>query len=228
MQIVFQNPFAALNPRMTVARLVDEPLRLAQPDLTAAGRAEAVSALLASVGLADRFLGRRPHELSGGQCQRVAIARALAMDPVLLVLDEPTSALDVSVQAQVLNLLADLRQRRGLAYLLISHDLGVVRRLADRIGVMRAGRLVEEGLAAAGAARARGGLHPGTDRCRARPGAGRPGGRRGGGRRGGERCCGGSCSGWRRPCRPAGQTSARNRRGGRTRIRTQRTEQHRE
>ncbi|WP_457033920.1 ATP-binding cassette domain-containing protein [Kitasatospora sp. P5_F3] len=144
-QIVFQNPFAALNPRMTVARLVDEPLRLAQPDLTAAGRAEAVSALLASVGLADRFLGRRPHELSGGQCQRVAIARALAMDPVLLVLDEPTSALDVSVQAQVLNLLADLRQHRGLAYLLISHDLGVVRRLADRIGVMRAGRLVEEG-----------------------------------------------------------------------------------
>ena len=144
-QIVFQNPFAALNPRMTVARLVDEPLRLAQPDLTAAGRAEAVSALLASVGLADRFLGRRPHELSGGQCQRVAIARALAMDPVLLVLDEPTSALDVSVQAQVLNLLADLRQRRGLAYLLISHDLGVVRHLADRIGVMHAGRLVEEG-----------------------------------------------------------------------------------
>ncbi|WP_051732898.1 ATP-binding cassette domain-containing protein [Kitasatospora phosalacinea] len=144
-QIVFQNPFAALDPRMTVARLVDEPLRLAQPDLTAAGRAEAVSALLASVGLADRFLGRRPHELSGGQCQRVAIARALAMDPVLLVLDEPTSALDVSVQAQVLNLLADLRQRQGLAYLLISHDLGVVRRLADRIGVMHAGRLVEEG-----------------------------------------------------------------------------------
>ncbi|MFI9331231.1 ATP-binding cassette domain-containing protein [Kitasatospora sp. NPDC052868] len=144
-QIVFQNPFAALNPRMTVARLVDEPLRLAQPGLTAADRAEAVSALLASVGLADRFLARRPHELSGGQCQRVAIARALAMDPVLLVLDEPTSALDVSVQAQVLNLLADLRQRRGLAYLLISHDLGVVRHLADRIGVMNAGQLVEEG-----------------------------------------------------------------------------------
>jgi len=146
-QIVFQNPYAALNPRMTVARLVGEPLRLAGHRR---GHLKAPALeLLDAVGLAAIHLNRYPHELSGGQCQRVAIARALALEPALLVLDEPTSALDVSVQAQILNLLAELRRERELAYLLISHDLAVVRHLADRIGVMRAGRLVEEGAAAA-------------------------------------------------------------------------------
>jgi ABC-type glutathione transport system ATPase component len=147
-QIVFQNPYAALNPRMTAARLVDEPLRVARPELSHAGRRDHIEELLHAVGLGRQHLGRYPHELSGGQCQRVAIARALAVAPALLVLDEPTSALDVSVQAQILNLLAELRRDRGLAYLLISHDLAVVRHLADRIGVMRSGRLLEEGPAA--------------------------------------------------------------------------------
>jgi ABC-type glutathione transport system ATPase component len=141
-QIVFQNPYTALNPRMTVARQLDEPLRLVAG---AGSRAERAVRLLSDVGLSIAHLPRYPHELSGGQCQRVAIARALAVRPELLVLDEPTSALDVSVQAQILNLLADVRRRHGVAYLLISHDLAVVRHLADRIGVMRGGRLVEQG-----------------------------------------------------------------------------------
>ncbi len=141
-QIVFQNPYTALNPRMTVARQIDEPLRLVPG---AGSRAERAVRLLEDVGLSAAHLPRYPHELSGGQCQRVAIARALAVRPELLVLDEPTSALDVSVQAQILNLLADVRRRHGVAYLLISHDLAVVRHLADRIGVMYRGRLVEQG-----------------------------------------------------------------------------------
>jgi ABC-type glutathione transport system ATPase component len=141
-QIVFQNPYTALNPRMTVARQIDEPLRLVPG---AGSRADRAVRLLEDVGLSTAHLPRYPHELSGGQCQRVAIARALAVRPELLVLDEPTSALDVSVQAQILNLLADVRRRHGVAYLLISHDLAVVRHLADRIGVMYGGRLVEQG-----------------------------------------------------------------------------------
>jgi peptide/nickel transport system ATP-binding protein len=142
MAIVFQNPYAALNPRMTVARLVGEPARLA--GVRGAGLRARVLDLLIQVGLAEEHLDRFPHELSGGQCQRVAIARALAVEPRLLVLDEPTSALDVSVQAQILDLLARLRYEHSLTYLLISHDLSVVRRLADRIGVMYRGRMVEE------------------------------------------------------------------------------------
>ncbi|TMR19301.1 ABC transporter ATP-binding protein [Nonomuraea turkmeniaca] len=144
-QIVFQNPYAALNPRMTAGRLVDEPLRLAHPDAGRDDRRRRAEELFDAVGLTGTHRSRYPHELSGGQCQRVAIARALAVGPRLLVLDEPTSALDVSVQAQILNLLDRLRRTRGLSYLLISHDLAVVRHLADRVGVMRAGRLVEQG-----------------------------------------------------------------------------------
>lgn len=143
MAVVFQNPYAALNPRMTVARLVAEPARLAGRR-TVADRRARVLELLTQVGLGREHLDRFPHELSGGQCQRVAIARALAIEPRLLLLDEPTSALDVSVQAQILDLLARLHREHTLTYLLISHDLSVVRRLADRIGVLYRGRLVEE------------------------------------------------------------------------------------
>ena len=144
MQIVFQNPVGSLDPRMRVVDLVAEPIRAhLRP---ARGTIEpTVLALLDQVGLGRVHLERRPHELSGGQCQRVAIARALALRPQLLVLDEPTSALDVSVQAQILNLLMELRRDQGLTFLLISHDLGVVRHLSDRIGVMYLGRLVEQG-----------------------------------------------------------------------------------
>jgi ABC-type glutathione transport system ATPase component len=138
-QIVFQYPYAALNPRMTVRQLIAEPLREADRPVTD------VTAELARVGLPETVLTRYPHQLSGGQCQRVAIARALAVGPSLLVLDEPTSALDVSVQAQILNLLLDLREHSDLAFLLINHDLGVVRHIADRVSVMLHGELVETG-----------------------------------------------------------------------------------
>ena len=146
MQVVFQDPQGSLDPRMSVLELVAEPIRThLRP---AHGSLEAtVLELLEGVGLARRHIGRRPHELSGGQCQRVAIARALALKPRLIVLDEPTSALDVSVQAQILNLLLELRARFGLTYLLISHDLGVVRHLSDRISVMYLGRIVERAAA---------------------------------------------------------------------------------
>lgn len=150
-QIVFQNPLTSLNPRMTVERLIAEPLRLSvgRVGLTGArgrraGLREAVVAELERLGLGAEHLPKYPHQLSGGQAQRVAIARALALRPRLLVLDEPTSALDVSVQAQILNLLQDLREQDGPAYLLVSHDLAVVRHLADRVGVLYRGRLVEE------------------------------------------------------------------------------------
>ena len=145
-QVVFQDPVASLDPRMSVLDLVAEPLRAHQH----LGRTElraSVMRLIAEVGLAAHLSSRRPHELSGGQCQRVAIARAIALRPRLLILDEPTSALDVSVQAQVLELLVSLRTEHGLAYLLISHDLGVVRYLCDRVAVMYLGRIVEQGSA---------------------------------------------------------------------------------
>ena len=147
-QLVFQQPTAALDPRMTVDNIVAEPLtthRLAR-GAELRGR---VARLLDGVGLSASYLRRYPHELSGGQAQRVVIARALATDPRLVVLDEPTSALDIVVQAQILNLLVELRDQHGLTYLLISHDLSVVRHLSDRIGVMYLGKIVEEGPAAA-------------------------------------------------------------------------------
>ncbi|MBK6421164.1 MAG: ATP-binding cassette domain-containing protein [Gemmatimonadetes bacterium] len=144
MQIVFQDASGALNPRMTVGDAVAEGLeihRLCRPD----ERPDRVRALLQEVGLDPDLAGRYPRALSGGQRQRVVIARALAVEPAFLILDEPVSALDVSVQAQVLTLLLDLQQRRGLAYLYIAHDLAVVRQVAHRVAVMYLGRLVEMG-----------------------------------------------------------------------------------
>ncbi len=144
--VVFQNPVAALNPRMSVLDLVSEPLTT-HTALRGEALRERVLELLGDVGLAEEQLGRLPHQLSGGQGQRVGIARAIATSPRLIVLDEPTSALDVSVQAQILNLLRDLRAKHDLSFLLISHDLDVVRYMSDTVAVMNLGRIVEEGTA---------------------------------------------------------------------------------
>lgn len=144
MQLVFQDTAAALNPRWTVGQSLAEPLRI--HNLCPRGEyAARGAALLTQVGLAPDLLDRYPHQLSGGQRQRVGLARALALSPRLLVCDEPVSALDVSVQAQMLNLLADLQRAQGLTYVLISHDLGVVRHSADRVCVMFLGRVCEVG-----------------------------------------------------------------------------------
>lgn len=144
MQVVFQNPLSSLSPRFRVEQIVAEPLvtHHVLPKNKIRGR---VIELLEQVGLGRQHLDRFPHELSGGQCQRIAVARALAVNPKMIVLDEPTSALDVSVQAQIINLIEDLKRLHGLTYLFISHDLNVVQHISDRIGVMYLGKLVELG-----------------------------------------------------------------------------------
>ena len=145
MQVVFQDPYGSLSPRLSVGQIIEEGLLIQQPNLTREERRERVSAALTEVGLDPDCQDRYPHEFSGGQRQRVAIARAIILQPKFLMLDEPTSALDVSVQAQIVDLLRDLQNKRGLAYLFISHDLKVMRALASYVMVMRNGVVVEEG-----------------------------------------------------------------------------------
>jgi peptide/nickel transport system ATP-binding protein len=146
MQMVFQDPYASLNPRKRIGQIVGDPLRLQGVGSTAE-RQRRARELLERVGLSAEHVNRYPHEFSGGQRQRIGIARALALRPKLIVADEPVSALDVSIRAQILNLLADLRDEMGLSYLFVAHDIGVVRHVSDRIAVMYAGKIVEEGSA---------------------------------------------------------------------------------
>jgi oligopeptide/dipeptide ABC transporter ATP-binding protein len=143
MQIVFQDPYASLNPRMTTEDIVGEPLKIHEPSLRPVGRRERVVDALRLVGLDEYTLGRYPHEFSGGQRQRISIARALILHPEFVVCDEPVSALDVSIRSQVLNLMQELKHKLSLTYLFISHDLSVVKHISDHVAVMYLGKLVE-------------------------------------------------------------------------------------
>jgi oligopeptide/dipeptide ABC transporter ATP-binding protein len=149
MQMVFQDPFASLSPRLSVGAIVSEPLEIHAIGKSVAERSDIVRQLLEKVGLSSSAATRYPHEFSGGQRQRIGIARALALNPAFIVLDEPVSALDISVRAQVVNLLMDLQQERGLSYLFIGHDLSLIRHVAKRVAVMYLGRIVEIGTAEA-------------------------------------------------------------------------------
>jgi oligopeptide transport system ATP-binding protein len=143
MQIVFQDPLASLDPRMTIGEIVAEPLRVHRSELSRDERRAAVARMLERVGLSGDQINRYPHEFSGGQCQRIGIARAMILQPKLLVCDEPVSALDVSIQAQIINLLADLKRETGMTILFVSHNLAVVRRVCDRVLVLYLGKLME-------------------------------------------------------------------------------------
>lgn len=143
MQIIFQDPYASLNPRMDVSELIADPLRVYRKDLSTAQINEKVFEIMNTVGLASRFVNAYPHELDGGRRQRIGVARALVLDPEFIVCDEPVSALDVSIQAQILNLLMDLQQERSLTYMFITHDLSVVKHISNEIMVMYLGVCVE-------------------------------------------------------------------------------------
>jgi oligopeptide transport system ATP-binding protein len=143
LQIIFQDPQASLNPRMTVGEIVADPLKTLLPELNAQQRRERVMKMMEAVGLQPEMINRYPHEFSGGQAQRIGIARALITEPKLIVCDEPVSALDVSIQAQILNLLSELKEQFGLTLIFISHNLSVVRHVSDRILVLYLGRMVE-------------------------------------------------------------------------------------
>jgi oligopeptide/dipeptide ABC transporter ATP-binding protein len=143
MQIIFQDPYSSLNPRMTVERILSEPLEIFRLAASREERRRKCIELLESVGLSEDHLHRYPYEFSGGQRQRIGVARALTVQPELIIADEPVSALDVSIQAQIINLLMDLKERFGLSYLFIAHDLSVVRHISDRVAIMYLGRIVE-------------------------------------------------------------------------------------
>ncbi len=143
MQMVFQDPYASLNPRMVVGDILKEPIRFHQPTIDARALKDKVATVMGQVGIDPDWQNRYPHEFSGGQRQRISIARALAVDPEFIVADEPIAALDVSIQAQILNLMMDLQEQRGLTYLFISHDLSVVEHISDRVAVMYLGALCE-------------------------------------------------------------------------------------
>ncbi len=142
-QMIFQDPLASLNPRMTIAQIIAEPLRTHQPELPQVEVMARVKAMMSRVGLTPQQINRYPHEFSGGQCQRIGIARALVLEPKLVICDEPVSALDVSIQAQIINLLMELQAQMGLALVFIAHDLAVVRHISQRVMVMYLGRSME-------------------------------------------------------------------------------------